>query len=104
MHERIDLMIFGQSFRSVHELIDAPAKDMGMFHRAIYHDPMTLIMSDPHLQPIIFAHHMTDIFLTPLMPFFEAHAFNPAFVQIGPGKAFEGYMKWRGEKGIHRTP
>ena len=104
-HARMDEILFGRSFRHVHAAIDAPTKDLGLWHRLVYHSPLDVLFSSPENRPVVFAHHMEDLFLSPIMVILERNKVDREMAQqfmlaSKPSNALRGFEEWFGKFGI----
>jgi len=65
-HERFDYWLFGRSYREVHEKIDEPWVDLGLWHRVAFHSFLDVFASDPEIQHVVLAHQIADLLYHPL--------------------------------------
>jgi len=66
IHEKIDLLLFGKSYPEIHRAKDAPIEMLGPFHRVLYHDPLSSLLS-PN-PSVAVAHDLVDHLTLPLVP------------------------------------
>ena len=101
-HERFDYWLFGKSYREVHEAIDAPWADMGLWHRCVFHSPFDVFASDPEIQHVVAAHQIADLLLSIFAPIFEPEAVRRQFEMAAQVEdPWKGWLKWKGKVGVH---